>query len=233
MDALANPSLQRGLSIALAAVAALGLVTCVFILWSARRSLSAQARLLRRRVSVVALFIAVSAGAAGAVLSLPVDTELRAPAAASGPAPADDEVISARRFSSAKLPALSLDAPDGWHLELDQAGHKLSAKSDGARLLISTVVLKEVVDVDFLLGQLAERQRGLGYDVSQTTPDRLGDLSAVGFLATVAGRSVSAWMVKRDAHLASSLMCFSDGKVSARDACRAPLASLRWRAPAR
>ena len=233
MDALANPSLQHGLSIALAVVAALGLVTCVLILWSARRAISAQARVLRRRVGVVALFIAVAAGAAGVVLSLPVDTELHVPAATSGSAPADDEVVTAQRFSSAMLPALSLNAPEGWRLELDKAAHKLTAKSDGAKLLISTVVLKEVVDVDFLLGQLAERQRGLGYEVGETTPDRLGDLPAVGFLATVPGRTVSAWMVKRDAHLASSVMCSSDGKVSARDACRAPLGSLRWREPAR
>ena len=235
MDALANPSLQRGLSIALAAVAALGLVICVGVLWSARRSMSAQARVFRRRVGVVALFIAVSAGAAGAVLSVPVDSRLGKPATpppGSGPV-AEDEVISARRFSSAQLPALSLDAPDGWHLELDKAGRKLTASSDRARLLISTAMLREVVDVDFLLGQLADRQRTLGYDVGDTFTDRLGDLPAVGFLATSAGHSVCAWMVKRDAHLASSVICTSDGKVPARDACRPALGLLRWRIPAR
>jgi len=50
VDALANPSLQRGLSIALAVIAGLGALTCAAILWSARRPMSAQARVLRRRV---------------------------------------------------------------------------------------------------------------------------------------------------------------------------------------
>lgn len=237
MDALANPSLQHGLSIALAVVAALGAVTSIAVLWSARRSMPAQARVFRRRVGVVALFVAVAAGAAGAVLSRPVDSQFGALAAPPPPgavAVADDEVVSARRFSSAKLPALSVDAPDGWHLELDKAGRKLKAiSSGGAHLLISTAVLKEVVDVDFFLGQLAERQRGLGYDVGDTISDRLGDLPAVGFVAKSAAQSVCAWMVKRDAHLASSVICTSDDKVPARDACRAVLASLRWRPPAR
>jgi hypothetical protein len=141
------------------------------------------------------------------------------------------EVVSALRFSSAKPPALSLDAPDGWSLELDQATRKLTASSATARLLISTAVLKETVDAESLLGQLAERQRALGFDIGERFPDRLGDLPAAGFVATARTRSVCAWIVKRGEHLASSVICSAEGKPSARDACRAPLASLRWRAP--
>jgi len=233
VDALANPSLQRGLSIALAVIAGLGALTCAAILWSARRPMSAQARVLRRRVGAVALFIAVAAAAAGVVLSLPVDAGPVARPAAPGPAAVEsEEVVSARRFSSARLPALSLDAPDGWRLELDKASHKLTVSGAGARLLISTAILNEVVDADLLLGRLADGQRALGNDVGDTFTDRVGDLPAVGFLAKNAAGSVCARMVKRDTHLASSVICTSDGKTSARDACRAPLASLRWREPA-
>src|SRR5580765_1036191 len=159
--------------------------------------MSAQARVLRRRIGAVALFIAVAAGAAGVVLSMPVDTGPGARPAAPGPAPVESEdVVSARRFSSARLPALSLDAPDGWRLELDKAGHKLTATGAGARLLISTAILNEIVDADLLLGRLADGQRAVGHDVGETFIDRLGDLPAVGFLAKNAAGSVCAWMIK-------------------------------------
>lgn len=234
MDALANPSLQRGLSLALVAIAAAGALIGAAMLVSARASNQAGARLRRRRVGVVALFVAVAAGAALAALSAPVEQAARAPLeAAARPGPASEpEVVSARRFSSAKMPALSLDAPDGWQLQLDEAARKLTASSTGgARLLITTAALTEAIDVDLLLGQLADRQRALGFEVGEPFKDRLGDLPAAGFVATAGTRSVRFWMVRRDTHLVSSVICSTDGKQPARDACRAPLATLRWRAP--
>jgi hypothetical protein len=235
VDALTNPSVQHALSIALAAVASAGVVMFLAMALTARRAASTPARLFRRRMAVVSLFIAIAAGAAFGVLSLPVESgSLAQPAEAPLPGgPSEPDVVSADRFSSGKLPALSLSAPDGWRLELDNAGHKLVARGNGARLQISTAVLTEAVDVEALLRQLADGQRALGYDVGETFTDRLGDLPATGFLATAASRSVCAWLVKRDTHLASSVICSSDGKPPAREACRAPLATLRWRPPAR
>jgi hypothetical protein len=233
VDSLANPSVQHGLSIALAALAAAAALAFVATALGARRAKVAARRVSLRRVALVAAFVAAAAGAAFALLSTPVETGTRPPPAdapAGDPAAAAD-VISPARFSSAKLPALSLDAPEGWRLELDPAAHKLTATSSGARLLISTAILTEAVDAAALLEQLAERQRALGFDVGAAFPDRLGDLPATGFLATAGPRSVSVWMIKRDVHLASSVICASDGKPPAREACRAPLATLRWRAP--
>ena len=40
------------------------------------------------------------------------------------------------------------------------------------------------------------------------------------FLSTGPTRSVCTWMVKRDTHLATSVICTADGKATARDACR-------------
>ena len=91
--------------------------------------------------------------------------------------------------------------------------------------------MTEPVDAEALLAKLAETQRALGFDVGDTFRDRLGDLPAAGFLATSAARSVCTWMVKRDAHLASSVICTAEGKQTAREACRALLAKLRWRTP--
>ena len=241
MNDLANPSLLRPLPIGLAVVAVVGAAMCLGGLLARRRPMASQARVFRMRVAVVGLFIAVAAVAAFALLAMPLESETGTRPAhvaagaesPDGPDGDDGEVVSARRFSSARLPALSLDAPAGWTLEAEKAGHKVAAASDKARLVVSTAILTEAVDVEALLRQLADTQRALGFEVGATFTDRIGDLPAAGFLATGPTRSVCTWMVKRDAHLVSSAICTADGKLAARDACRAPLAKLRWRAPRR
>src|SRR5262245_23914476 len=94
-------------------------------LWTARRPPSAQARVFRRRVAAVGLFIVVMAGGAFALLSTPVDDGTARGRSATG-ADAEGEggvdIATERRFSSGRLPALSLDAPEGWKLNLDTTG---------------------------------------------------------------------------------------------------------------
>jgi hypothetical protein len=237
VDALANPSVQRWLLVVLASAAAAGAILFVGVLWTARRPMPAQARVLRRRIGAVGLFIVVAAGAALAVLSTPVDTgtDARPVVVAEGEAAGagTPEVTTERRFSSGKLPALSLDAPDGWTLALDEKGRKLTASGGAGRLLISSARLTEAVDVEAMLRQLAQTQRTLGFDIGDTFSDRVGDLPAAGFLATGPTRSICTWMVKRDTRLATSLICTSETKVSAREACRPAIAAIQWRAPAR
>ena len=170
------------------------------------------------------------------MLRTPVESGTSAvPVAAPSGSGADDagegEVVSESRFSSAGLPALSIDAPEGWKLEWNKVGRKLTATGDGARLLVSTAILNEAVDAEALLAKLAETQRALGFEVGDTFRDRLGNLPAAGFLATGPVQSVCTWMVKRDTHLASSVICTAEGKQTAREACRALLAKLRWRTP--
>ena len=238
MDALANPAFQRSLLIALAAIGGIGAAMFLGALWTARRAASAQARVRRRRVGAIGLFAVVTAGAGYAVLSTPVDSgttarDLTGPVADAGAHGDDgDDVVSARRFSSSKLPALTLDAPDGWTLALDEKAHRLNADGAGAHLAVSTAILREAVDVTPMLRQLGETQRALGFDVGDTFADRIGDLAAPGFLAAGPARSVSTWMVRRDTHLATSVICTADGKATAREACRAVLARIRWRTPA-
>jgi hypothetical protein len=236
VDALANPEFQRSLQLALVLAAGVGAAMFLGSLWTARRTAPAQTRIRRRRIGAVGLFVTVAAGAAFVVLATPVEPDPKAPpitgaGAPPGPAPEED-VASGRRFSSARLPALSLDAPDGWTLALDQKGHKLTASSPTARLLISTAVLSEAVDVESLLARMADTQRTLGFDVGATFSDRIGDLPAAAFLSTGPARSVCTWMVKRDTHLATSVICTADGKATARDACRPLVAKIHWRTPA-
>lgn len=239
MDVLANPSVQRWLLVALAIAAAGGALLFLGVLWTARGPMPAQVRVFRRRVGAVGLFVVVAAGAALAVLSTPVETGTEAGMSARSVAAGDvedggagAEVATDRRFSSGKLPALSLDAPEGWTLALDEKGRKLAAAGGKARLIVSSANLIEAVDVEAMLRQLAQTQRTLGFEVGDTFSDRIGDLSAAGFLAISPARSICTWMVKRDTRLATSLICTSEGKVSAREACRAAIASIRWRAPA-
>jgi hypothetical protein len=238
VDALANPEFQRSLQLALALVAGVGAAMFLGALWTVRRAAPAQTRVRRRRIGAVGLFVAVAAGAAIVVLATPVEPDTGAPSVtgtgaplAPGPAPEED-VASGRRFSSARLPALSVEAPDGWTLALDEKGHKLTASGPTARLLISTAVLSEAVDVEPLLARMADSQRTLGFDVGATFTDRIGDLSAAAFLSTSPARSVCTWMVKRDTHLATSVICTADGKATAREACRPFVAKIRWRTPA-
>ena len=232
MDFLADPTLQRRLLTGLAVIGAAGVATLLGVLLTARRPMPTSARVRRKRVGTVALFVIVAAGAAFAVLATPVDIETTSTPVAA-PADGEAEVVSAGRFSSAKLPALSMTAPDGWRLELDKTKRKLTATSDNARLLVSTAILAEAVDVDTWIRQMADTQRALGFEVSALFHDQIGDLPATGFLATGPAQSICTWMVKRDTHLASSLICTTEGKRTAREVCRGPLASLRWRAPQR
>jgi len=231
VDALANPSLQRLLLIVLTVVAAAATVTLVAALWSVRRPMPMPARVFRRRLAAVSLFVVVAAAAAFAVLVTPVDDATHArPPRVAGARTDEGEVVPAG--SSARIPGLTLDAPEGWKLEADGGGQKVTATSDKARLLVSTAILKEAVDVEALLRHLADTQRELGFEAGAIFSDRIGDLPAAGFLATGPARSVCTWMVRRDVHLVSSAICTAEGgTVTAREACRAPLARLRWRAP--
>jgi hypothetical protein len=235
VEALANSGFQRSLQLVLALLAGVGAAMFLVALWTARRSAPAQTRVRRRRLGAVGLFVTVAAGAAFAVLATPVEPDPGAPAVGGPPAPSapEEDVASARRFSSAHLPALALDAPDGWTLALDEKGHKLTATGETARLLISTAILSEAVDVQSLLARMADTQRTLGFDVGAIFTDRVGDLPAAAFLSTGPARSVCTWMVKRDTHLATSLICTADGKATAREACHPLVAKIRWRAPAR
>jgi hypothetical protein len=102
--------------------------------------LSAQARVLRGGSARSVLFVAVAAGAAvPRAANAGGIRHRRAGPRPSGPdeRAGEGEVVVASRFSSARLPALSLDAPDGWTLAWTK-GRKLSASGDGARLLISS-----------------------------------------------------------------------------------------------
>jgi hypothetical protein len=237
VDALANPSVQRLMPIVIAAVGALGAAVFLGVLLTVRRPMPPRARILRKRMGAVGLFVVVAAGAAYALLGAPAEPEMGAqppPAiAVETGADAEGEVVSPRRFSSSRLPALELDAPDGWKLELDAKARRLSARSDNVSLLVSTALLTDAVDVAEMLRQMAETQGALGFDVGPTFSDRLGGLPAAGFVATGQARSVCTWMIKRDTHLASSVICTAEGKVTAREACRGALANLRWRTPAR
>jgi hypothetical protein len=232
VEVLANPSVQRWLLVVLAVAAGAGALLFLGVLWTARRPMPAQARVFRRRVGAVGLFVVVAAGAALAVLSTPVETGTDAPSVGGDGAGGADvpDVATERRFSSAKLPALSLDAPAGWTLALDEKGRKLTATGGAGRLMISSALLTEAVDVEAMLRQLAETQRALGFEVGDTFSDRVGDLPAAGFLATGPARSICTWMVKRDTRLATSLICTSETKVSAREACRPAIAAIHWRA---
>ena len=236
MDVLANPSVQRWLLVVLAVAAGGGALVFLGVLWTARRPMPAHARVFRRRAGAVGLFVVVAAGAALALLSTPVETGTAAPSVAVGGGEAGGDVpdvATERRFSSAKLPALSLDAPAGWTLALDEKGRKLTATGEAGRLMISSALLTEAVDVEAMLRQLAQTQRALGFEIGDTFSDRVGDLPAAGFLATGPARSICTWMVKRDTRLATSLICTSEAKVSARDACRPAIAAIHWRAPPR
>jgi len=235
VDALANPAFQRSFLIALATIAGIGAAMFLGALWTARRSASAQARVRRRRIGAVGLFAVVTAGAGYVVLSIPVEPgpSERARTAPLAPAGAEDgeDVVSSRRFSSPRLPALTLDAPDGWTLALDEKAHRLNADRASAHMSVSSAILIEGVDVPTMLRQLAETQRALGFAVGDIFSDRIGDLPAAGFVSTGTARSVGTWMVKRDTRLATSVICTADGNVTARDACRDLLTRIRWRAP--
>ena len=102
MDVLTKPEFQRSLQIGLAVVAAIGAALFLGVLWTARRPMPAQARVRQRRIGAVGLFAMVAAGAAFAALATPVEPAPGTrPVGAGVDAPAPDDVVSPRQFSSA------------------------------------------------------------------------------------------------------------------------------------
>ena len=134
-------------------------------------------------------------------------------------------------FVGQRLPALALDAPDGWTLEGAKVGRKLAISGDQARPAIRHG------DPDG-----GGRRRGAAPaarpDAARAgvrgrrhvqRPDRR-ICRRPGFLATgPCGRSAPGWSSAMRTSCRRHL--HADGKPTAREACRPLLAKLRWRAP--
>jgi hypothetical protein len=152
--------------------------------------------------------------------------------------PKTGETVSARAFSSGRMPAVDVELPAGWRLTHGTADGvpnvlTISSTADagpGTTLVVQSSPLDEPVDVARLASELAAGLESSGATMSPTSQIQVDGLPATLVTATRAdGAAVSVRIVRRAEHLVSYLYCF--GPPAAADACAAPLTRLHWHAP--
>jgi hypothetical protein len=175
--------------------------------------------------------VALVAVAAALVIGLVLTKRPNYPGAAAGPHPgAEPDVITPTRFSSDQPPALSLEAPPGWQLTYDQNTGKLEAIGKGA-LQIKTAILPGSVDPAAIVKEAVDLWVSSGGTVEGTFNGSIDGLNALATSVRFAAHSAVVWVVKRGDRLVTTMVCKAEG-LEAREACRAVIATLRWRAPA-
>jgi hypothetical protein len=173
--------------------------------------------------------VAMLAVAAALVIGLVVRPRSR-PGAQTEPHPgAESEVKTPIRFSSSRLPALSIDAPAGWHLTFDRNTGKLEATGKAA-LVIKTALLTEAVDPAAIVKQAVDLWVSSGASIEGSFNGSFDGLNAVGTSVRFAAHSATVWVVKRGDRLVTTMVCKAEG-LGAREDCRSVIATLRWRAP--
>jgi hypothetical protein len=153
--------------------------------------------------------------------------------------PRGPEVITDRAFSSARMPAIDLDLPLGWHLTHGNAEGvadvvTATLPSDGgpaaAVLIIQSSVLDESVDLAALGGKLVAGFAQNGTPVGPPADAQIDGRKAVVLNgARDDGTRMTIWIVKRADRFVSQLYCF--GPPNKQEACAPAIARLHWHPP--
>jgi hypothetical protein len=147
------------------------------------------------------------------------------------PAP-EPEVVTAQRFSSSGLPALSVDAPPPWQFEHDAEAGRLSGQRPGGRMMIETTFITDSHDAaGALSGVFGNLQRMGLRPAGDPFAQSFDGLQAAGRVGIAGDGSSALWVVERPGKLFTIIVCTSDADHDARTACDGVLSTLRWRPP--
>jgi hypothetical protein len=146
-----------------------------------------------------------------------------------GPEP---EVISAERFSSPGMPAISIVAPAPWQLAHDAPKGRVLATRAGGKLLIETSFITDAKDRAGALEGVFGGLQAMGL-VPEGEPfaQWFDGLEASARIGTSGAASSAVWVVERPGRLFTIIVCTSETGHDAQTACDPVLSSLRWRAP--
>ena len=147
------------------------------------------------------------------------------------PAPEPD-VASAERFSSSRLPALSVVAPPPWRFEHDEQAGRLAGLRPGGRMMIETTLITDANDsVGALNGVFAGLQKMGLEPAGEPFAQWFGGLQAMGRVGTAGAASSAIWVVERPGKLFTIIVCTSEEGHDAQTACDGVLSTLKWRPP--
>ncbi len=153
----------------------------------------------------------------------------------SNPKQAIHAIVTDRAFDSNELPAVKLEAPEGWHLEFDSVKRSVVAVrrrdwvSAATTFRVMSSVISDDPDVDRMLATTSKVLEDRGLTKGDSFRETIDGLSAAGRVLHNETEEVCLWFVKRGAHLASGLTCESRRPMNAREACKPVLERLKWR----
>jgi hypothetical protein len=144
-------------------------------------------------------------------------------------------IVTERAFDSNELPAVKLEAPEGWRLEFDSVKRSIVAirrkdwVSPATTFRVMSSVISDEPDVDRMLAMTSKGLEDRGLTKGDSFRETIDGLSAAGRILHNETEEVCLWFVKRGPHLASALMCESRRPMNAREACKPVLERLKWR----
>jgi hypothetical protein len=153
----------------------------------------------------------------------------------SNPEQATHAVVSDRAFDSNELPAVKLDAPEGWRLQFDSVKPSIVAiqrrdwVSPATTFRVMSSVISDDPDVDRMLAITSKGLEDRGLTKGDSFRETIDGLLAAGRVLHNEKEEVCLWFVKRGPHLASALICESRRPMNAREACKPVLERLKWR----
>ncbi len=227
---------QRALDLALLIVMSLGFGAIVVAVRGPRRVRISDAQ--RRNLGVgggVVFAIGFAARLLFDDVLAPVARPVPAsPASSQAPA----EVVDERTFESAALPALRVDAPEGWRVALDPDARRVTV-ADAAGTAPAVLFTRRIEEAGSAAGVRAELRRQLEASSVQVSEfdDTIAGAPARGLAAKVTGAANASFCVDRrdapaGARLVTVIQCRAPEGRDARTACRPVLDRLRWVVPA-
>ncbi len=140
------------------------------------------------------------------------------------------EIITTERFSSLRMPAISIDAPPPWRLLYDAQSGRLFAHRPDAKLMLETSLIADAADGVTVLNKLFDEytkmgmaQAGAAFGVS------FDGVPGTGKLGTAGRGSSAIWVIERPGKLFTVVVCTSEAGHDAQTACDPVLSTLKWR----
>ncbi len=152
------------------------------------------------------------------------------------PEKATHAVVSDRDFDSKQLPAVKLEAPDGWRIEFDSAKGLVAAVSGSDPIATAKTVfqvnsstLSDDADLDRILAISSKSLVDRGMTTGDTFTETIDGLPARGRVLRGDTDETCLWFVWRGPRFVSALICRSRIPTNAREACKSVIERLRWR----
>jgi len=161
-----------------------------------------------------------------------LETEkVRAPIARPSPAASASEVVTETSFESTDLPAVKLDAPDGWRVSFDHQTRRLSlTNAEGTMLVVFARYLEAGGSAAGVRNEVKTQLESSGQKPVEFE-ESVDGRNALGLVSVDGGSALASWSIDRGGSLVSVLQCRTASNREARTACRPALDRLHWLVP--